>query len=185
MFKEYEPNPIIVLRACQLWSDALAKPKYDNGDPSFTGFMTKSLVESLPSNASEEILFHFRKELAGILNVKWKYEGSLGNSTLVESKEGHYQDILGVDYGPDCVLRMAAERAGLKMEFPWKSRMNLYADHLSCGWGYGAAWANHYPLDETGTRWLVTSLTGSEEDIAKVIKSVNDGNPLGLTVDEG
>ena len=70
--------------------------------------------------------------------------------------------------GADVFLRQAAERAGLKMEFPWKTTMHVENEYVCVSNGYGSAYVYHYPL--SGDRWLATTLHG--DDISKVIALV-------------
>lgn len=157
--RDYKPDRRIVERAAELWVRMLRNPKYDNGDASFQGFVCKSLAEKLPSNANDDVLEKFREALI--------------ESMMKENERGYFYTSLYVDYGPDEALHNAAEEAGLKMEFPWKTGMQVRDDCLAVSAGYGGQYVYHYPLDNN--RWLVTALSGT--DIGKVIDYVNGGKP--------
>lgn len=160
MYKEYEPNELIVDRAVQLWIQMLERPKYDNlGPDSQEPFdsrvhctMASLMTHALPKNNTPEVLQRFGQELKQIL---------MRDKVLY----------LSVDYHPDQHLATAAERAGLKMEFPWKTHMHLGTDYVALANGYGATSLYHYPLKPNG--WLVASLAG--QDIAKIISLVESG----------
>lgn len=158
---EYKPNDRIVDRAVALWRKMLACPKYDNGDPSAVGFITSTMAAMLPSNVSEERLDAF----CGHLRTWLTTPGPRGDFYPKQS--------LHVDYHPDEGLRMSAALAALTMEFPWKTSMWLYGDHLHVRAGYSSPTIYHYPLSDD--RWLVTDLHGRE--IAKVIEYIDGGQP--------
>ena len=167
---EYVPNERIVARAAHLWRQALENPRYDNGDKSSSGFMGMGLARMIPKNNTPDVLDKFESELRSILMapLKWEYENS------VSKEKSHHETLfssLSVDYGPDIPLAEAANRAGLKMEFPWKTYMYLTESYLSFSRGYGARSEYHYPLSED--RWLVCLLSG--EDIKKIIDLVESG----------
>ena len=154
--RNYTPNERIVDRAVELWKRALANPKYDNGDSSLGGIMTAGLAGQLPTNATPEVLKKFGDHLKSLLmNPDRQY----GNKDI-------YISYLAVDYHPDLCLAEAAEKAGLKMEFPWKTYMYLTSENVCFAQGYCAPHVYHYPL--SGGKWLITTLQG--EDINKVIK---------------
>lgn len=166
--KEYVPNRRIVNRAVELWVNMLRNPDYDNGDSSTVGFMSQVLVHQLPKNNDEETLSKFGIELRKILLAPFERE------SIYNSRKEKYTVMvrdLNVDYGPCEYLRIAADVSGLKMEFPWKTRMWLSEDYLSISCGYGAESEYHYPLNDGS--WLVASLYGS--DIKKVIALIEDG----------
>lgn len=169
-YKEYAPNERIVDRACFLWVSMLRNPKYDNGDSSFAGFVTQALASSL-SKGEPDAIDRFGVELKKILMAPCEWEAKSFKEGEPPTKYTSLFNYLSVDYGPDIPLRMAADRAGLKMEFPWKTNMHLHEDCLSLGYGYGAAYIYHYPL--TSDRWLETTLCG--DDIKKVIALVECG----------
>ncbi len=158
--REYKPNPRIVARAAEIWVRLLRSPQYDNGETNpERNAMAQMLVRGIPSNATDEVLEKFRMALIEKLTTP--------------KESGYIENSLRVDYGPDGTLADAANKAGLKMEWPWKTGMWLDTDHLSVEAGYSAESVYHYPL--TDDRWLVTRLTGSE--ISKVIDYVNGGKP--------
>ncbi len=168
--REYQPNPRIVNRAVELWVEMLAAPRYDNGDPSPAGFMTAALANIVPKNNEAEILARFGEELRGILSapLEWEYKNSHSGAV---TKHTTLFNSLSVDYGPDTPLATAAERAGLKMEFPWKTSMYLSENHLWLRRGYGGSHEYHYPLSDD--RWLVCALSG--DDMPKIVALIESG----------
>ena len=175
--RNYKPNPRIVNRAVELWVEMLAAPNYDNGDNSFAGAVTQMLVSKIKANNTPEVLVKFADELRAILSGphKWlSYPTHYAGQPKPTAPPVEYETLfnsLHVDYAPDIPLADAAKRAGLEMEFPWKTNMYLNEDYLSLTRGYGGALEYHYPL--TDNRWLVTHLYG--EDIGKIIALVEDG----------
>ena len=154
MYEPYRPVEKIVDRAVELWKRMLKNPKFDNGDPSPSGFFAGAMAKTIPNNATDEILQVFGENLkTALMNPEPEY------------KQEFFHSSLGVDYGPDKVLHDAANKAGLKMEFPWKTSMSLWTEHVSVSAGYGAERVYHYPLADG--RWLMTTLCGS--DISKII----------------
>lgn len=177
-YKEYQPNERIVDRAVALWMTMLSRPKYDNlganspesPDSILSNTMAAVLAAASPKNNTPEVLQRFGEQLRKILlaPLEWGYTDPHTKETKTHS---NLFSRLEVDYHPNAPLRTAAERAGLKMEFPWKTFMQLTPEHLYLGYGYGATYVYHYPL--SGERWLVTTLCG--EDIAKIIALVEAG----------
>ena len=172
MQEAYKPNPRIVDRAVALWIEMLRAPKYDNlGPNSPEGFgvvlsntMASVLAHAAPKNNTPEVLARFGAELKGILLHGF-------TTTNLGRSYHHIPTYLSVDYEPDTCLAAAAERAGLKMEFPWKTSMAIDENSLSIVNGHSAPQEYHYPL--SGDRWLVTRLRG--EDMSKIIALVEGG----------
>lgn len=169
MRKNYEPNPIIIDRAVELWKRLLAAPVYNNlapGERHLPSELANALAYEAPKNNTPEILEAFGHAL---------------KATLLVPREGrdYFHTYLAVDYHPDLALKDAAEKAGLKMPFPIKTSMNLYDDCVGFSIGYAAPMVYHYPL--SGNRWLVTDLYGG--DITKVIALANAGVDTGLTIE--
>lgn len=165
-FNKYVPNPIIVDRAVSLWIDALRKPKFDNGDPSPSGLLASGLAKMIPSNATEELLTAFGRQLR--IKMMDGYDWKWTDGTIHRHDPVNY---LSVDYRPDPSLAQAAEEVGLKTEFPWKTNMSLSENYVAFAIGYGAEPEYHYPL--AGGQWLVTKLHGA--DMAKIIALVESG----------
>lgn len=173
---QYKPNPRIVVRAAELWVQMLSNPKYDNlgknsnepPDSLLANTVASVLASKLPKNNTTEVLAHFGEELKTLLSGPIEWESEFGGKR--EKHTTLFRD-LGVDYHPDIPLQKAAERSGLKIEFPWKTHMWLNEDSLSLRYGYGAVAVYHYPI--SGNRWLVTTLNGS--DIEKIIALVESG----------
>lgn len=170
MRTEYKPNPIIIARAAELWKRALAAPIYQNEEPGFESrpnIMAGMLAAQMAKNNTPDVLDKFGAALVEI---------------LMRPREGsrYFEQHASVDYGPDRVLQDAADAAGLKMEFPWKTNMTLDTDCVSFSMGYSAPRKYHYPL--SGGRWLITTLYG--DDMAKIIARVEAGVDVGLTIEE-
>lgn len=171
-YKKYQPNERIVDRAIMVWTAMLENPKYDALGPNspeslgtiLSNTMTSMLTAAANKNNTPTVLRRFGIELKKILmhGHKLKYNDKTEYETI--------PFYLTVDYHPDHHLSAAAERSGLKMEFPWKSSMFLDGDYLAESFGYGAPRNYHYPL--SGNRWLVTRLSG--EDMPKIIARVED-----------
>jgi hypothetical protein len=157
--------PRIARRVADLWMRMLADPQYDYLGSNATAkevlqqAVSNSMLDLIAKNNSPEILEKFGKALF---------------SRLMDESVSMYERCgLHVNYGPDSLLTDAANAAGLKMEFPYKTNMWINAESISLSYGYGAESVYHYPL-ENG-RWLVTKLSGS--DISKVIQIVNGETP--------
>ncbi len=177
-YTPYKPTERIVGRAVALWMTMLSSPKYDNlgenspesPDSIASNKFSSFLAGALPKNNTSEVIQRFGVELHKILMAPftWEYEQN-GEKKSITHQTVSY---LGVDYAPDAALRVAAERAGLKMEFPWKTNMHLGNEYVSLGYGYGSPTVFHYPL--SGDRWLATTLYG--EDIKHIIALVESGD---------
>lgn len=168
----YTPNERIIDRAVALWKRALAAPVYCNERPNaatLPNVMAGMLASMTPKNNTRDVLDKFGAAL------KEQLMRECGG--LSDPGYHYYHRHLDVDYGPDQLLRDAAAAAGLSMDFPWKTHMNINHDCLSFSMGYGAPNVYHYPLDND--RWLVTCLCGA--DMRKVIDQVEGRNPHALT----
>jgi hypothetical protein len=170
--KEKEIREILIDKAVELWITMLSKPKYDNLgknskepiDSITANTLASSLANMIPKNNTPNILSKFGKALKDIMlnGYDWEYSGSKHHTN------GEDIRCLSVDYHPDTALSAAAERVGLKMEFPWKTNMHFYKDSISVSYGYGAESVYYYPLNNG--EWLATKLHGS--DVNKIIKLV-------------
>ncbi len=154
------PSDLLVKRAVELWKRMLRSPKFDNGDNGPNGGMASMLATMIPTNTTEELLDKFGVELEKTILTPSEH-----------SRDYYPNTSLHVDYGPDKALGDAAEAAGLKCQFPWKTNMWIGDGCVSVSAGYAAANVYHYPLDNG--KWLVTSLSGSEID--KIKRFVTDG----------
>jgi len=165
---EHKPTERTAKRAAELWKRMLAKPKFDNGDNSLTGGMAVAMVSMIETNTSTELLDAFGEKLVEKI------------MTPCERSPDYYEATrLIVDYGPCPALDEAAKEVGLKVQFPWKTSVNVYSDTVTARYGYSAETINHYALKDG--RWLITTLSGSAvEDIKS---HVVDGTPLEFTVE--
>ena len=113
--------------AAERWADRVASPKFDNGDPSFTGFITKALAEKLVKPVSNESRTKLISHLVGTIVV------------YLSNTDSRVNMILGVDYGPDRCLAEAAHYAGIPTtNFPIKTTMWVSKNHIAVRYGYGA-----------------------------------------------
>lgn len=123
--------PEYVKVAVNWWANAIANPKFDNGDDSIAGGMALLLTMMVNSKSSigKEQIGIFKKELAEIIVAQMK-----------SSWNG--ECCLGVDYHPDMLLYNAAQKAGINddMGFPWKTNMCISKDKVSVSAGYAAPW---------------------------------------------
>lgn len=163
-------NERVIDRAVVLWKRMLANPQYKATDDRSSREDQRSMdIASMmthlaPNNATPDVLDKFGEEL---------------RRRIAEQLEQHGHVGLHVDYGPDGDLRAAADAAGLKMQFPWKTDMWIDPLCVSVRAGYRAESVCHYPI--TGDRWLVTTLSGS--DIVKVIAVVESDYAHDFTVE--
>lgn len=157
----------IIDRAVVVWKRALANPVYRNTLPHERehGQMEamNAMTALLPKNNTTDVLDRFGAELKDLLTNGYMYTPTYGDKvpTLRKTRSIH------VDYHPDEVLKIAADRAGLKMEFPIKTSMYINQDSLSFSMGYGAPNDYHYPMPNG--RWLVTTLSGEKNDCAALV----------------
>lgn len=110
--------------AATWWADKVTAPEFDNGDPSFTGFLGSFLAAQLVKPVE--------------LEQREKFISILVDTILASLDDGR-QFTLSVDYGPDGYLSTAAELAGIgSNNFPWKTVMWIDENHISVRCGYGA-----------------------------------------------
>jgi hypothetical protein len=177
----YTPNERIVDKAVELWISMLSKPKYDNLGTDLRGqtfeefapsLLAAALTDKLPKNNTPDVLVRFGAELKKFLMEPTEYTYTNYKGEVV--KDTRLFNYLSVDYHPDTALAIAAERAGLKMEFPWKTHMTLTETYVCVSNGYGAPYVYYYPLSsQSNYKWLATTLNG--EDISKIIKLIEGG----------
>lgn len=167
--QQYEPNPMIVGRAVGIWKRLLRKPTFDNGDNSLGGMFAQALA----TKKAERIVVTDEQ-----LNTFGDY---LRDTLMYRNEHKYFHSHIGVDYGPDQILKNCAEAAGVNASlFPIKTMMFLPEEYVSISVGYGAEAIYHYPIPNTA-RWLVTSLHGG--DIKKVMEYVQGGKPI-FTVED-
>jgi len=165
----YQPNPIIVARAVDLWKRALAAPKYQHERPEFATLMTdmqSMMAARIPKNNTPDVLDKFGAALHELL--------------LKPDENGRHVDYLGVDYGPDSTLQAAADVAGLRMEFPWKTRMYLLSDCVSFSIGAGGHTLYHHPMPNG--RWLLAP-RHIEHDLGEIARRVDAGDTGDMEVE--
>lgn len=167
--KRYNPTLVTARRAAEIWRRMLASPKFDNGDHSPGGGIAKIMAHMIPTNADEGRLQAFGDELVRVI---------LAPSDAHPDYFPNNRQF--VDYGPDGILQDCAAKVGLKCEFPWKTQVAAYSDHVAVTAGYAADTVYHYLLPNG--KWLVTKLTGA--DIEKVKKFVVSGEPINFLVED-
>ena len=117
--------PANIAAAVNWWKNTLASPKMDNGDSQMDLFMAL-LGSSLTRGNTEEAIAKFCEELSKLL--------------CEESKNGRDTFHLDVDYGPGEYLYDAAEKAGVRLQFPCKTNMQITPQKVSVSYGYCAPW---------------------------------------------
>lgn len=146
------PNERIVDRSIELWKRLLRNAP-------------NTLPNGGPSNATPEVLEAFGQSLRKMLLTP-------------DPRLQTYRHLVAVDPQPDEILRLAAEEAGLQVQFPENTTMFFRENSLGCTSKRSEiVW--HYPLPNG--KWLVTTLQGS--DIDKVIEYAAGGAPK-FKVDE-
>lgn len=120
--------------ATKWWAHALREPKGNKlNDP--TSDLLVSWHRSMLNPPSEEKIYEFQGCLEEELS-KW-----LNNTEwVIEDQElGSYSRQIGVDWEPDCRLKVCAQKAGIDtIFFPQKTYMRLDPDGVRIASGYGA-----------------------------------------------
>jgi len=120
--------PEYVKVAVDWWANAIASPKFDNGDDDMP-FMLMQVISGSGKNYSEEEMKLFKTTLAdGIIQQIQEY----GRCTL------------SVDYHPCHLLQVAGEKIGVSPVngWPWKTTMFVYEDGVRVSAGHGAGYQN-------------------------------------------
>ena len=112
------------------WANAIANPKFDNGDPPLVGGMCIGIASILKEGISKEQVDKFKEELTNQLN-----------------DEGIDYRGLNVDYRPDRPLSDAMRDSGIpSTNAPWKTNMVFCSDGtIKVSYGYGAEYKQIYP----------------------------------------
>jgi hypothetical protein len=114
------------------WANRICHPKFDNGDPSFTGAMATTMAMLGTKEVTREQKLKFIDVMTGTLTVQLEKENA-----VVE---------LDVDYGPCFALFSLANLADIPAgNFPWKTHMRIQPQHIEASYGYQAGM--EYPLD--------------------------------------
>ena len=121
----------VILTAVQWWSDKLAsRAPHNNGDNS-----SASVLACLFADMGRKRLTRIQLSLfEGFLTQKLNkcYDDLIGDDV-----RGRFT--IGCDYGPCAELVYAAENAEINlMNFPFKTWMCIYKDHVEVSDGYGA-----------------------------------------------
>lgn len=126
-FEDIYPKNVQV--AVNWWANAIANPKFDNGDKSASGGMASILAMMLSARntITEEQVKKFKKELAELI--------------VEQLDDSAYTCNLSVDYGPNHILSAAAEKADIPagMNFPRKTQMTISKDKVTVREGDGAS----------------------------------------------
>lgn len=172
-------SDLIISKAVDIWCKKLLAPVFDNGDDSPGGAFGSALAimnieaDKVAAGNMKVRVEDFRKILTADL-MRLRDEPVYGE---------RFPTWLDVDYGPGKVLGDAANKAGIPLsQFSCKSSVAMYSDKVSVSFGYGASSTYYYPLPDG--KWLLTSISADSDEMAKVITSVMNGNPLGLLVEE-
>lgn len=89
---------------------------------------------------------------------------------------------LDCDYGPCELLAKVADNVGLPKElFSIKSQVYLMGNRVSVRWGYSAPTRHYYPLDNG--HWLITSLSGDDDDMKQLFDYVVNDEPMTFEID--
>lgn len=171
MIEQQRPSKRTAKRAAQIWVSWLRHPNYDVGLEGLPRIELLGLAALQPSNANDETLARFADELEKLILTP-----SSDDPNSFENADLH------VDYEPCNALKVAADRAGLKMEFPYKTSVDIYESYLVSKAGYGAFWEYHYALDNG--KWLVTTLTGSDADVAMIRSCAVNGTVPAFRVED-
>lgn len=119
-----------IMAAAKWWANQLRAPVFDNGVAEHE--VLANLLQSSKPTIPDEKIEAFQNELM---------ERLLGSDIKT----------LSVDYGPDQILRDAAEIAGIYIDtatFPWKTCMILSDTVLKVACGYGAPFEVIYGNEE-------------------------------------
>lgn len=122
--------PEYVKVACNWWANAIANPKFDNGDSSLNSgmaFLLASMVNTKRSISKEQLTV-FKRELA--------------EQIVTQMKHFCNEARLSVDYHPDRYLEIAAQKADIDsgLGFPWKTNMHITEQKVTVSAGYCAGW---------------------------------------------
>ena len=91
-----------------------------------------------------------------------------------------------VDYDPTWSLTIPCRAAGIpRQQCPIKSYSSIdyKGRYVSASFGYGVPSEYHYPLEEDGSRWLITTLSGSDEDV-DLLKTLANAYPENFNIEE-
>ncbi|MBI4145233.1 hypothetical protein HY493_03430 [Candidatus Woesearchaeota archaeon] len=201
-YKPYKPNADVCRKAARLWREHMEHPRYDQLGPHRSRYSVnerigeaigQSVVNDLTRNTTSQQLDKFEAVLVDMLmsehpldlvpdEMIGTHEEGYGKDKKVLSdrdgftNSGHPASLF-TDYYPDYILKYAAKMTGLREEqVPIKSDMHLYENFLQCRFGCGGPNIHYYLVDGG---WFVTSLYGSEEDIALVIQAAKEWNAAG------
>lgn len=166
MYKEYEPNPLIVDRAVEIWRGWVSNPQYKNmeGLPDPQNLLASSLAKTIADNCKNDDIDKFCESLRKVL---------LNKNTITRNGYtfSRHAMCLDVDYHPCENLQIAIDESGIKRGMPWKTTMNLNENHLSYSYGYASPYIYNYPLKNG--KWLETTLHG--KDIHKIVDLIENG----------
>ncbi len=126
--------------AVNWWKSVMRNPKQDAGDGTvnMVAAWAKSHTPPMESDKIED----FGRELSSRLPAFLK-KGAWKDAEEGDSGVGSMCRVLAVDYGPDTLLREAAEAAGIRagsgdLCFPIKTVMWINPGRVSVSYGYGA-----------------------------------------------
>ena len=153
----------IAIIAATWWADKVANPKFDNGDKSLEGFMTKSWASKAVQPVDQVQRNKFIEHLVNSITTKLDRQSTeilLPGQELIPPADM----VLGADYGPDRELLGAGLYSGIpSMNFPIKTVMWIDKDHVSVSYGYGADVEYLY----ANSSYWVHMIAGLEESIQR------------------
>jgi hypothetical protein len=204
---EYKPNERICRKAADLWFFAMKVPEFDQLGKTRSEqdeisrqreMMGQAMTLALTKNTTLAQLEIFREELYRILTTEYPFKDLeldtyphrpsgqpwISEESLEWMKSDQWVRRLGTDYDPDLALWAAGLKAGLpRAQFPIKTRMFIEMTYISFRQGYGDEGVYYYPLPDN--QWLVTSLSGSAEDIENLKKlALEHPNAFRVDVDD-
>jgi hypothetical protein len=174
MHQQYVPNERVTRRCAKLWRREIEAGSHDAGDGMINAFARMLKAKKAPP--TKEQLDAFEKELAERLMQPVHSD---------DGEHSYYRASVGTDYHPDQILSEALTAAGLgdgSLDVPVKSHSYLDAGYVRAGFGYRAFGAYHYIL--TDTLWMVTTLSGTTEEIETLKKIVLEGRLPEIRVED-
>ena len=123
-----------VEKSLKWWLDVLSNPKFDNGEkrgPSVMASMLASMnTEPLTGEQKDAFSSVFREHM------------SKENPFYLEKEDRHLPKNLSVDYGPNVLLSMLMQKAGIsESNAPWKTTVSFQDDGtVRVSYGYSAPW---------------------------------------------
>ncbi len=168
----------IIKKAVDLWCKQLLSPFFDNGDNSFIGMMGQALA-TMKIEADRSKIEDMERRIEVFREALTE---ELFRLRDCPEQDEYFQTWLYVDYHPCPLLAMAADKDRIPhSQFSCKSNVHIRPKFIASRFGYGADYLYHYPLEDG--RWLVTTITGSDDEMSKIFNHVLNGNELDFYID--